>query len=80
MSLTSRVWVLCVFNTLVKWGLRHLTPQEAVTLWDVPLLPQEHYLAQDGWSTMLGRFLNGVPGKILLLGIDFLLSYQIRGG
>jgi hypothetical protein len=75
----SLVRVPCVFNTPVKWGVRQLTQEEAATLWDVPLLLQER-LARDGYSTMLGRFLHGVPGKTLLLGGDYLLSSQIRGG
>ena len=74
----SLVRVPCVFNTPVKWGVHQLTQEEAATLWDVPLLLQER-LTRDGYSTMLERFLHGVPGKTLLLGGDYLLSSQIRG-
>ena len=75
---SARVRVRCVFNVPSKWGSRSLTVPELSALWDVPILLQDRVLRE--FSTgLLHRFTQGVPGKTLLLGSDYLLSSRIRG-
>ena len=73
--------VRCVYNKPTFWGIRCLNPSELANLWDVPLLVQE-FAAQAGpdFHVLLHSFRESVPGKTLLLGIDYLLSIFLRGG
>ena len=73
------VRVPCVFNTPGKWGCRCLLLGERADIWDVPLQHQK-WAAQGGWTRLLASFTATTPGKILVLGGDYLLASCMRGG
>ena len=70
--------VPCFYNSL-PWGIQKLTINKLATLWDAPLLLHEKLEELDKKS-LLVQFLSSVPGKILLLASDYLISSRIRGG
>ena len=76
--MSAKVWVSCVYNSPL-WGIRQLTINNVSTLWDVPLLLQDK-LEELDQKSLLVKFLSSVPGKILLLASDCLISSSIRGG
>ena len=71
--LSALVCCPCVFNVPDKWGRRWLQGPEVAALWDVPILLSDFYTAR-GLGESSREFTLLVPGKILLLVVDFLMS------
>ena len=77
-KMTAKVRVSCVYNYLT-WGIRQLTINYMAMLWDVPMLLQEK-LEEIDQKSLSVQFLSSVPGKKLILAIDYMISSSIRGG
>ena len=77
-QISAKVQASRVYNFLT-WVIILLTINDLDNLWYVPLLLQEK-LEEIDQTTLLVNFLLLVPGKVLLLASNYMISLIIRGG